>query len=438
MDGTMRRVAARNDLRTASEAADARQRRALARTLASARRLPGYAEACERIPAGVDPFEALRAMPVLERAAVQDAPDAYRDRGQPSLRMTTSGSTGTPLVIHVHPRARRRRRRQFAGFFWRHGWRPWHRSLSLKVLPDPSARLGSTLLDGTVLRRRRSASVLEPLERQYRCLREVDPQILHGLPTVIAELAARAEGEGWRPKRLRAIFTASEALTDATRRHIQASLSAPVVDSYAAVEAFVGWQCERREGFHINTGSVVVEILDAAGRPTAPGEVGRVALTTLDNPAMPLMRYAIGDMAIAGDGRRCPCGRPGPLLPRVLGRQVPFLLVGGRQVSPWGVLARAHEFGFIRQVQLVQPAPDVIWADVLPRPGRAVDEWALRQLILAQLGEEARVEVRTVEEYRRLPSGKSADGVVAPALSYPAERAGADSSGEGRALGPQT
>jgi len=397
--------------------AEGRQRRLLGETLARARRLPGYANELGRLPPGDDPFNVLSELSVLERSAIQDAPGAYRDFRERAVRMTSSGSTGTPLEIHVHPRTRRRRRRQFAAFFWRHGWRPWHRSLSLKVLPDPSARLGSSVLDRTVLRRRRSISVLEPVERQYRFLREVEPQILHGLPTVLAELAIRADRDDWRPSRLAAIFTASEALTPATRRQIEASLGAPVIDSYAAVEAFVGWQCERRDGFHINVDSVIVEVLDESGVPTSPGEVGRVAITTLDNPAMPLIRYAIGDMAIAGDGRPCPCGRTEPLLPRVLGRQVPFLLVDGRQVSPWGVLARAHELTFIRQLQLAQTAPSVVRVNVLPRPGRAVEEGALRALIAAELGDDIRVEVAILDEYRRLPSGKSANFVAAPALA---------------------
>jgi phenylacetate-CoA ligase len=398
------------------ERVDAHQRGLLAETLLRARRLPGYRDRLSEAPAEADPYETLRAMPVLERSEVQDSPLAFQDPSQPSVRMTTSGSTGTPLEIFVHPRTRRRRRRQFATFFWRHGWRPWHRSLSLKVLPDPSARLGSDLLDRTFLRRRRSISVLDPVERQFRVLREVDPEIAHGLPTALAELATRAERAGWRPSRLRAIFTSSESLTTATRHHIEAGLGTPVIDNYAAVESFVGWECERRDGFHVNDRSVVVEILDEDGRPTPPGEVGRLALTTLDNPAMPLIRYAIGDMAIAHDGSACPCGRPQPLLTRVLGRQVPFLLLRGRQVSPWGVLARAHELDFIRQLQLSQPKPDVLRADVLARPGREVDERALRELIAEALGDDMRVEIARLAEYRRLPSGKAADGVADPAI----------------------
>ncbi len=250
--------------------------------------------------------------------------------------------------------------------------------------------------------------MLEPLEHQYRLLQEADPHIVHGLPTVLAELAGRAEREGWRPRRVGAIFTSSEALTEPTRLHIEAGLGGPVIDHYGAVEAFVGWECERRKGFHINDDRVIVEILDEDRRPTPPGEVGRLVLTTLDNPTMPLIRYAIGDMAIASDGAGCPCGRPGSLLRRVLGRQVPFLLVRGRQVSPWGVLARAHELDSIRQLRLVQPVPDVLRADALARPGREVDERALRRLIAEELGEELRVEVNALDGYRRLPSGKAA------------------------------
>ena len=48
-----------------------------------------------------------------------------------------------------------------------------------------------------------------PLTQQFRILLRTDPEILHGLPSTLEELAVRSEQVGWRPTRLRRIFTCS-------------------------------------------------------------------------------------------------------------------------------------------------------------------------------------------------------------------------------------
>ena len=93
-----------------------RQSRLLERTLDQARTLDCYKAALASIPAGLDPYETLDRMPVLSRATIQDRPLAFRDLSVRSLLLTSSGSTGTPLEVHLHPRTRWRRRRQFATF----------------------------------------------------------------------------------------------------------------------------------------------------------------------------------------------------------------------------------------------------------------------------------------------------------------------------------
>jgi phenylacetate-CoA ligase len=73
---------------------------------------------------------------------------------------------------------------------------------------------------------------------------------------------------------------------------------------------------------HIQSEVCLVEVVDQNGRPCQPGEVGEVAITTLHNFVMPLIRYATGDLArnLQGlDGRPgpCACGRTLPLIERV-------------------------------------------------------------------------------------------------------------------------
>jgi phenylacetate-CoA ligase len=409
----------------AADAEAAARRKRLAAALRSAARLPGYratiAPLAGELETGLDPLVALRSLPLLERSSIQADPDAFRDSSVRSVVLSSSGSSGTPLVLHLDRRARHRRQLQFMRYYLRSGWRPWHVSLSLKVLPDPSARLGSSLLDRTILRRRRAISVLEPISRQYEILRELDPHVLHGLPSVLEGIALLAERDGWRPRRLRRIFSGSEALTPRARALIERALGAPALETYAAAEGLIAWQCERREGLHVFEQNVFVEVLGEDGEPVGPGEVGRVAITTLDNPAMPLVRYAIGDMAVAPLPGGCPCGRPGKLLPAVLGRQVPLFEIDGSRVSPWGVIARMSDIEAIREFQLLHPGPDRVLVLVRESREGRLDRGDLEALVHEELGPSVHAEVRVVESIDRATTGKAGPWVLAPALEPQSE-----------------
>ena len=103
--------------------------------------------------------------------------------------------------------------------------------------------------------------------------------------------------------------------------------------------------------------ALIVEIVDDAGRACAPGDVGRVLVTDLLNLATPIIRYDIGDYAIAGE--RCACGRGLPTLLRIMGRKRGMMLTrdGSRQ---WPITL-FRQFGSIvpvTQYQLIQHEVD--------------------------------------------------------------------------------
>jgi phenylacetate-CoA ligase len=100
---------------------------------------------------------------------------------------------------------------------------------------------------------------------------------------------------------------------------------------------------------------VLVEILDEHGRDVRPGERGRVVLTGLYNYAMPFIRYAIGDVAVAGHGP-CPCGRTLPVIAQVEGRtRNAFVFRDGTRVWPRARMVRQMKaFVPFVQYQLVQ------------------------------------------------------------------------------------
>jgi phenylacetate-CoA ligase len=93
----------------------------------------------------------------------------------------------------------------------------------------------------------------------------------------------------------------------------------PLAHIYRAEEVGpLALQCPEHEHFHVQSEQALVEVLDAQGMACAPGETGRVVATPLNNFAMPLIRYEVGETAEVG--APCACGRGLPVLTRIMDR----------------------------------------------------------------------------------------------------------------------
>jgi phenylacetate-coenzyme A ligase PaaK-like adenylate-forming protein len=99
----------------------------------------------------------------------------------------------------------------------------------------------------------------------------------------------------------------------------------------------------------VQSESVLLEIVDDAGRACAPGRAGRVVVTSLHNFATPLIRYELGDLAEFG--APCACGRSLPVISRVLGRSrsTPSSSEFGDRNSVSGNSVTVHLIDVIRQ-----------------------------------------------------------------------------------------
>ena len=149
----------------------------------------------------------------------------------------------------------------------------------------------------------------------------------------------------------------AETVDDALRQRARRTLGVEIADNYGATEGFIAWQCPQGS-YHINAEHVLVELVDDSGDQVAPGEMGRVLITTLENYLMPLLRYDLSDYAIAAAGT-CRCGRTLPLLGRIVGRKrVMFRGADGRIYFPYVLIDTLRMTPAIRQYQLVQVAPE--------------------------------------------------------------------------------
>jgi len=185
-------------------------------------------------------------------------------------------------------------------------------------------------------------------------LLEKNPGYLLTYPTYLSSLLDCFASLGQRPQQLVEVRTIGETLSPELRARCRAVLGVPIVDTYSAQEVgAIALQCPDSELYHVHAESLIVEVLDDAGKPCAPGQTGRVVVTDLHNFATPLLRYELRDYAEVGPA--CTCGRTLPTISRVLGRRRNMVVLpNGKRYWPLVGLHRFREIAQILQYQLVQ------------------------------------------------------------------------------------
>lgn len=238
-----------------------------------------------------------------------------------------------------------------------------------------------------------------------RELEKFNPELLVGYPTAIYLMAAYLHETGNKRIRPKGIFTASETLLPHQRELMESVFSCRVLDLYGQTE-YCGMIMQCNEGsYHIQETYGVVEILDPNGGRAKPGEVGEIICTGLNNMAMPLLRYRIGDTAIPRSGA-CKCGRGGRLVECIVGR------IEDTIVLPDGRLLTRLDFVFkelpeIREAQVIQETRDRVRIRLVPGPGfTSAHRDKVEDNFRARAGDDIRVEFEEVSEIPRLANGK--------------------------------
>ena len=395
----------------AVESLEERQREQLAVLLEHAyRTVPWYRERWDGAP-GVP---GLSQLPLLSRRDLQDSFAGLRSSAVPPehgviAETRTSGSTGAPVRVvrtafhdlmwrALSLRDHRWHRRELSGTlaairrgFGRGSSPSWGQATEGLVETGPCLTLDVDI---------DAASQLEWLQRH-------DPACLLTYPSLAAELARMSLERGVKLPGLREVRTLGESLGEDLRALCREAWGVPLVDMYSAEEVgYLALQCPDHAHYHVQSESVIVEILDDAGRPCAPGETGRVVVTELHNFAMPLVRYDIGDYAELGEP--CPCGRGLPVLNRILGRTRNMLVApDGRRYWPSLGSRRLGDTPGIRQHQFVQAEADLVEVRlVADRRLSETEEEKLRRHVLSRLPAGFRVRVAYCERIERGAGGK--------------------------------
>ncbi len=139
--------------------------------------------------------------------------------------------------------------------------------------------------------------------------------VMSGTPW-LSRFTEVAETEG-RPYPLKLLLGGGGGgITNRTRAKIESFWEAPLCMTYGLTEAgsLLGFECLRRDGYHLNEFDFYVEILN----PDSEG-YGEVVITTVHRTVMPLIRYRTRDIARIVQGE-CPCGLPLRRLSPIRGR----------------------------------------------------------------------------------------------------------------------
>ena len=139
--------------------------------------------------------------------------------------------------------------------------------------------------------------------------------VMSGTPW-LARFTEVAEAEGRRYPLKLLVGGGGGGITHRTRAKIETFWEAPLCMTYGSTEAgtLLGFECLRRDGYHLNEFDFYVEILD----PDSEG-YGEVVITTVHRTVMPLIRYRTRDVArIILES--CPCGLPFRRLSPLRGR----------------------------------------------------------------------------------------------------------------------
>lgn len=182
-----------------------------------------------------------------------------------------------------------------------------------------------------------------------------------GTPSFLANLGDTARSMGLDPRHdltYRVGFSTAEALTPALRRELGETFGIELFDHCG--EAQIGplaGECRVHEGMHLHALDLFCEFLDPeTGEPVGEGGTGELVATQLGPRALPLVRYAPGDVFRLLPGA-CACGDASPRVAFV-GQVGVIRKIKGVLVHPAQVHRALAGFPGVSRFQIVVEHPE--------------------------------------------------------------------------------
>jgi phenylacetate-CoA ligase len=331
-----------------------------------------------KLPSDFQSVSDLKYLPILTRRELTD--NVAKGMINPSVKVgnlaRTSGTTGQPLVIPYDSRycdiimAIRTRRLKFAGG----GYLDKMANVSYVGLgassgdgsQNKSRRFGAARAFGRilfgydgayvpVLRQKRVGLGPDNLKEVCLDLLKMKPDILYGRPSYAQRIAdaLRSEGQEFHVKQL---YYNGEVHSSTVRKELEEFYQAELFESYGCKEVgTLGCECREHSGIHLSVDYFAFEFLRDGEPVFSENESGKLIVTGLENRALPIIRYELGDFVKLGSSERCNCGSGLPRISSILGRQDDGLVAGdGTRIPPRAVVEFIDAELGLRQYKVTQ------------------------------------------------------------------------------------
>ena len=394
----------------------------LANLLTSAlRHCPWHAQRIRA--AGLDDFSGkrpldfgdLRRLPTMSKQDAREHGEAMRWTDVPggSFKYNTGGSSGQPLIFHF---GRWRQASDAAGRIRARRWwgvdvgEPevylWGAPVEL-AKTDRIKTLRDRMLNQLVL----NAFDMSPahMDEYVEAIWRFRPKCVYGYASSVALLAAhaRSRAQSIRVPGLRVVCTTGEPLFPHQRELIAQAFGAPVANEFGSRDiGFTAHETPQGEMLLISE-SILLEVLDPAGNPVAPGETGEAVMTGLCSEAQPFIRYRTGDM-VRLSPQTASCGRGLHVIAEVAGRTTDFIVrADGTIMHALAVIYVLRAVAGVAEFKLIQHTPSEIEVLVVPDPRWGAEaEAAVISGLKARLGEQCQISIRLVDAIAPEASGK--------------------------------
>jgi len=289
-----------------------------------------------------------------------------------------------------------------------------------------------------------------PIDEIAGRINEVQPEVVFSYGS-FAEVLLKTISSSGKTVCLPRVWVYGGDLLPAEVRRMMEERGCTVYSTYQTTETGrLGFQCERRGGFHLNVDLCAVRLIDpdtsaavrqsrnptrdesvqlsggragwapeamsdrtdetpALQRAVKPGEVGELVVSNLHNRAMVLLNYRLGDLGVI-ETEPCGCGRSLPVLRELQGRVSQIIpRADGTVISALTLRHQlAGHIGLTVRSQIVYTPPGRLLWKIVPAAGTSPSELS-RAFVEATgrvLGPGIRVEVEIVQAIPAAESGK--------------------------------
>ncbi|MEO5787998.1 CoF synthetase [Gelidibacter sp.] len=303
-------------------------------------------------------FENLNHFPIVNKSIIRSNFTEFRAinfRERDLIKMTTSGSTGTPFTIYQDKNKKSRNYADALYFGNKGGYHLGNKLVYLKIwLKDKMHHSLQYKLQNisTIDVKNLTDAKIKKLIKEFKNKSHEVHSVL-GYVSALEQIIRYCEKHHINDLHCKfsGVITMAEGLSSVTRGKLQKLFKCQVVSRYSNLEnGIIAQQEIDSDDFLVNTASYFVEIFHPEhDEPIEDGYLGRIVLTDLYNFATPIIRYDTGDMGIKvkRDGKT--------FLTTVEGRKADIIFnTSGEITSTYIVPTTIWNYLEIEQFQLLQ------------------------------------------------------------------------------------